>query len=288
MKAVETLLSELGLEESKINELINADENYSIDDISSSLKSNISSQLKNSSEFWNELDEKNIPPAFMKKIESQQYGRAANIVRQNLLKGLGMSEKDFADLGEDAKKIEVFSKELSKRLASGKVNDQTIQKELIEAREKIEELENSIPGIREEVSKKIIDEYNNEKINLIILSELSLVGGLKVPPKYIADKISDTLKNEYHINLNGNSAELRQKENPQLKVLAGSKEVTLRDAIVNFLKNDSLIEESGSGSGNPPGKGRVTLEVGGSNGFSLGHLNDKIKSRLIEEQKVGR
>src|SRR3990172_3259059 len=62
------------------------------------VKTNYATQLKNDPSFFSDLTLEKLPPETKKKVESAQFGRAAKIVTDKLLKGLGMTEADFADL----------------------------------------------------------------------------------------------------------------------------------------------------------------------------------------------
>ena len=65
--------------------------------------------------------------------EGAQFGRAAKVVTDKLLKGLGMTEADFADLPDEQKdKIESLIPIIAERYTKTKAGDKQLQADLIE------------------------------------------------------------------------------------------------------------------------------------------------------------
>lgn len=80
-----TVLTEAGLEAADIESILAVAEDATDFDakaVVGKITSARETALKNDPKFWEALDENNVNEAFKKKIEAQQYGRAANIVRQ--------------------------------------------------------------------------------------------------------------------------------------------------------------------------------------------------------------
>lgn len=285
MQYIEKLLATLGVPSEKVSEIVNTPdgdvEKINHDDIINGITTNISEKIKNDPVFWSTLDDKNLPTEFLKKVEATQYGRAVNIVRHNLLKNFGMSEKEFDDLGEEAKKIEVFSKIFIKKLSEGKINDKQLQEDLISANQKIKELESKPAEIEERLTNEHKERSDSEKFDFIVLSSLSSVKDLKVPPNYIFSKITERLKSLYNYELNGLNVDLRQKENKNLKVLInnGSEEMTLNHAINKMLKEDGLIDEKNNRSAN-----KVEIDVAQGGGLAVSsHILQRVNTRIKEE-----
>ena len=221
----------------------------------------VETALKNDPNFWNSLDENNVNETFKKKIQDQQYGRAANIVRQKMLAGLGLTEEDFKDLPEDDKKrLETFAAKATERFVTTKAGDKEMQKDLLATRKKLEELEASLPEKETQYKTQYETQFQNQVIDYIVLAELATIEGLKAPANYIADKIAAELKSEYTLKVNGMRAEPFQKSNPNLKVVEGSKELGLKDLINKILTRDQLIGEKQSDPSDEKGKTKIRVE----------------------------
>lgn len=245
------------------------------------IRESIETQVKNDPKFWESLDENNVHEDFRKKIESQQYGRAANIVRQKALKALGLKEDDLGDMSDDEKKsIETFIGRAAEKYASSKVSDKQLQADLVAARKKLEELEADIPTREGKIKQDYEQKFNDEKLDFIILAELATVENLKVPAQYLVQKIASELKSENAFVVNGLKALPKQKSNPALDVLDGSKALSLKDLIVRKLESDGLIAKVDDTGGSRQ-QGRVTVEVDPDNKGGLAissHVLDKIKA----------
>ena len=285
-KHLEEALTTSGLTPDQVKALVDLPEDakdYKIEDHVAPIRTGIETALKNDPKFYEGLNADNLPKEFVKKLETEQYGRAANIVRTNMLKATGLSEKDFEALGADGKKIEVFTPAFVKKLSEGKVTDAELQSKLLEANAKIEELEGKIPGLETGFKEKYEGQAASDKFDFIVLAQIA---GLKtkVPAHYVADKIAATLKSAYGFDINGTTATLMQKDKPTLKAMTsdGKKELTLTDAITSMLEKDGLLEK-----GNVKKEdGKDEIDVSGDDkGLQLsGHVNDKIKQRLKEEK----
>lgn len=291
MEHIKQLLTALNVPDDKIKAVMELPPEkvaeFKPDEIVTLVRSNTAETIKNDPEFWKALDEKNVNEDFRKRIETAQYGRAANIARTNILKATGLKEEDFKDLGEDGKKLDVFIPAIVKKITEGKVTDKTMQEQLMKVTEELNKLKEEAPTTEQKIRDEYTGKMTEEKFDFIVLSRVASTPGLKVPAHYVSDKIAAQLKEDHNFVVSGTRAELRQKANKELKVLENGKEVTLDAAIQKILKADGLIDEkaaaAASGGGNP--KGTVTVEVEGSqNGLQLGHVNDKISQRLQEEK----
>lgn len=288
-KHLEEVLTKTGLTPEQVKsiaELPDDAKDFKPEDHVTAIRGSVETALKNDNAFWEGLDEKNVGQPFLKKIEASQYGRAANIVRTNMLKATGLTDKDFEALGEEGKKIEVFSKEFAKKLSEGKVTDKELQNKLIEANTKIAELEGAAPELETKFKTQYESRAAEDKFDFIVMAQLASLQGLKAPASYISDKIAAKLKSEYAYVVNGTEASLKQKANPQLDILIenGTKRLTLIDAIKKIVTADGLLEPSKS----TKEEGKSEIEIDGEKGLKLGHVSDKIKKRLAEEANEGK
>ncbi len=242
------------------------------------IKTNMETLVKNDPKFWEGLDENNVNDTLKKKIEAQQYGRASNIVKQKTLKALGLKEEDLKNLSEeDKKQFEVYVSKAAETFAATKTGDKEMQKQLQEARQKLEDLETDIPTREGKIKQEYEAKYNNEKLDFIILAELGTLDNLKTPAKYLVDRLSKELKEENAFVVNGLNANPKQKANPNLDILEGSKVLTLKDLIVKKLTADGMIGEPATAK--QSGTTKATVEPNGSGGLAISsHIADKIKA----------
>lgn len=244
------------------------------------LNTNVSTRIKNDPKFWETLDENNINEGFKKKIETQQYGRAANITKQKFLKLLGYTDADIVDMSEEEKsKLELFIPKVAEKWQSSKSSDKEMQKQLVEARKKLEELELDIPVREGKIKQDYESNFNAEKLDFIILAELATVENLKAPAQYLAQKIAAELKEENAFVINGLKAVPKQKANPALDVLEGSKALSLKDLIVKKLTADGLIGDPNKKDDKKSGISTVDVDPDGKGGLQISsHIAEKIKA----------
>jgi hypothetical protein len=250
-------------------------------DYTGKIKTTFETSIKNDASFWESLNTENVNAEFKKKIEAEQFGRTSNIGRQKILKGLGYTDADTADFSDEEKKdLSLFVTKLADKFATSKATDKEVQAQLIEARKNYEELQASVPERETALKASIETNYNNEKLDFIILGELSAIEGLKAPAVYLAANIAATLKAEFAFNIEGFKANPMQKEKPTLQVVEGTKVLTLRDLIVKKLTTDGLIGEVKKAD---PKKGAVTVDVDPDGKGTLGissHILDKAKANI--------
>lgn len=172
-----------------------------------------------------------------------------------------------------------------KKLSEGKVSDKELQQKLIEATNKVAELEAAGPELEKKYKGEYETKLNSEKAQFVVLAGLAQVQGLKAPPAYIADKITAKLQAKYDIVIDGVEAKVRQKGKPDLLVLVDNKELTFADAILGIVKADGLIEEPKGKVDPKTGKVIVEAEPTKTGEFKLnGHVNDKIAKRIESEK----
>lgn len=289
-KHLEEVLTAAGLPADQVAALVALPDDakdFKTDAYVAPVRTTIETQVKNDPKFYEGLNKENLPKEFVKQLEQEQYGRAAVIVRGNMLKAVGLNEKDFDALGEDGKKIEVFTPAFVKKLSEGKVTDKELQQKLIDANTKIAELEGAGPQLEEKYKGQYEKQLNEDKAQFVVLASLAQVEGLKAPANFIADKITARLRDKYAIVVSGLEAVVRQKDKPDLKVLIdGKTELTLNDAIKVELIAANLVDDPKKKTEKKDGKVVVEVEPGKGD-FKLNtHVNDKISKRLAEEGKT--
>lgn len=258
---------------------------FKTDDHTAVIRGNVETQVKNDPKFYEGINKENLPKDFLKTIESEQYGRAANIVRTTMLKATGMKEEDFKDLGDEGKKIEVFTPAFAKRLTDGKVTDKELQQKLIEANTQIETLTAGQPELEKKYADKYTQDIANFQVGAGVLTHLASVPGLKAPAKYLVENITNQLKGKYAFEIVNGMPEIRQKDKPTLKVLTanGTKELTIGDAIGEILKADDLIDPKKV----TKQETTTTVVTTGEGGLKISkNVNDKIAKRLAEDKKA--
>lgn len=287
---LEQVLTATGLPADQVKALVDlADDapDFKTDAFVAPIRTNVETAVKNDPAFYESLNKENLPKDFLKTIESEQYGRAANIVRTTMLKATGLSEQDFADLGETGKKIEIFTPAFVAKLSAGKVTDKELQTKLMEANAKIQEMEQGQPEIEAKFKTQYEQKWNEQISNTNVLTSLTAVEGLKAPAKYLAGDIVSQLRGKYHLHNNETGGtEIRQKDKPDLKVLVdnGTKELTLVGAIQSILEADKLVDPKKTTTSTTT----TTVTTEGGKGFKMSsNVNDKVAKRIAEDAKAG-
>lgn len=286
---VETLLTSLGLpaeDATKIISLPEADQaTFDSKPYAEKVRANYQTQFKNDPEFFSGITIENLPPAVKKTLESGQYARATNVTKAALAKSLGFTSEEIKDLeAEDFKALDFYVPAIVDKWTKNKSGDKELQAQLIEARKKLE----GFDGIEEKFRTKYEGE-SNQKIsaaifNAALIGELSAIPGLKIAAADIAKTANDLLQSKYGFERVGDySVELRQKANPAMKVLkeGSSKELTLKDALLDIATERGWIEEKQDGSGS----GRHKIETGKDGALHMlpPHLQDKVSKKIAAE-----
>ena len=248
------------------------------------VKGSYQTQFQNDPEFFTDQTLEKLPPAIKKKIEAQQFARTTNIVRDKYLKGLGMTEADLADMSEEDKaEFDRFVPAVAQKYAKTKAGDKQVQQDLIEARKQLEKY-------GPDYEKGIADKYQSESDTKIaaaifranLIGELSRIPGLKISASDIAKTADEIVSSKYAFERIGDfGVELRQKANPQMKVLKdnSSHELTLSEALLEIAKERKWVEEQ---TDPKKGGGVVTITPGKNGALSMvpPHLQDKIGSKI--------
>lgn len=284
---LEQVLTAAGLNADQVKSLVElpADAaDFKTDDHVAPIRTVVETAVKNDPKFYEGLNKENLPKEFVKQLEAEQYGRSAAVVRTNMLKAVGLKEDDFKDLGEEGKKIDVFTPAFVKKLSEGKVTDKELQQKLIEANTQIEALQGKEPEIEKKYADKYAADVTNFQVSAGVLTALAQVQGLKAPVKYVAGSITEQLRSKYAFEIVDGVPELRQKSNPTLKVLnaGNSKEITLAEAISEILKADGLVDTKKTTTST-----QTTEVKTDQDGLKISkNVNDKIQKRIEEDKKA--
>lgn len=289
LEYLKPLLTGLGIDEKKADELLNIPEDkqkdFKPDEVVDAAKKTWETKLKNDPEFLGSLSEDVLPEPIIKSIESKQYGKAAAMTRQHLIKGMGLTDADFEDLGDDGKKIQVFVKRAVEKFVAGKSTDEKLQNDLIAARKELDKLKEEEPQKLTELENRFKTESDARMFEFIVLTNLANFKNLKVPVSYVVDKVTAKLKSTYAFEVEGMDATPKQKNNPKLDVIVGTDKLTLGKAIEKILTDDDLLAKEVTPTKE---KGNIQIDVEGSGGELKisSHIADKIKKVMELEGKA--
>jgi hypothetical protein len=290
---VENLLTSVGIPAEDVTKIISLPEDqqaaFDSKPYTDMVKNNYQTQLQNDPNFFNDLTLEKLPLDIKKKLENTQFGRAAKIAQDRILKGFGMTDADIADLTDEQRaRLEDFIPAVTEKYTKSKAGDKQLQADLIEARKKLE----GFDGFEEKMKGKYETEAN-QKItgaifNAALIGELSAIPGLKIPAADIAATANNILQSKYAFERVGDYAvELRQKSNPQMKVLkdGSSQELTLKEALAEIATERGWIETKAADAGS--GSGSVRVEPNGKGQLSMvpPHLRDKFAAKIATESK---
>jgi hypothetical protein len=291
-KHIETILTSIGLPAEDVAAIVAVpeaeQEKFDASPYLSKVKTSYQTQLQNDPGFFNDLTLEKLPADVKKKLESGQYARATNVAKEKLAKALGFTPEEIKDLEtDDYKALDFYIPALTEKWTKNKSGDKQLQQQLIDARKKIEEFD----GLDEKLKVKYESE-SNQKIsdvvfNAVVISELSSIPGLKISASDIAGTANSILKSKYAVERVGDfGIELRQKSNPQMKVLKdnSSQELTLKEAI------QEIAVERGWAEKEEPvdpktGKGKVKVEPEKGKLIMAPHLQKKINDKIATEAK---
>lgn len=291
---LESVLTTAGLPADQVKALLGLkedDQEFKPDQYVGTLRTNVEQQVVNDPKFYEGLTVEGLTknaPNLLKTLEANQYGRAANILRSNVLKAVGMKEDDFKDLGDEGKKIEIFAPAFAKKLSEGKVTDKELQTKLMEATTQLEDLKKQQPELEQKYQSQADQTVADRTFNMIVLAQIAQVQGLKAPAKYVYKDVAAQLKNLYGFAITGDGldAELRQKDKPDLKVLTkdNTKPLTLSDAIQAILVQDELVDTKKSTT---KINGTVDVKTDQQTGLKVsGNVNKKIQDRIAQDSKA--
>lgn len=288
-KHLEQVITTVGLPADKVTELLALPEDaadFKTDGYVEPVVNTVKTQLTADPKFYEGLNKANLPKAFVQQLEQEQYGRAATVVRTNMMKALGLKEADFAELGEEGKKIEVFGPAFAKKLSEGKVTDKELQTKLMEANTTIEQLQGGQTQLEQKYEEKYQARVNDQTVGNTVLSKIAASPGLKVKASLVASTIRAKLATKYALVVVDDEVVLRQKANNTLEVLNATKTkpLTLHEAIQAELIAEDLIDTKKKVEKQ---EGNHTEVEAGADGLKLGHVADKMKKRLEQDKAAG-
>lgn len=292
---VETILETIGIPADDITKIsaLTEDEVKTFDakPYAEKVKSNYQTQFKNDPSFFTDIKLENLAPDVRKQIESGQYARATNVAKEKIAKALGFSADEIKDLeADDYKALDFYVPAITEKWTKTKSSDKEVQSQLIAERKKNEELQTKFGA---DYEKNIETKYQTQAeqkvtaaiFNASLIGELSTIPGLKIAAADIAKTANDILQSKYSFQRVGDySVELRQKANPEMKVLktGSSQELTLKEALHDIATERGWVEkekEGGSGGGTvkiEPGKDGVLHMV-------APHVQDKISKKIAAQ-----
>lgn len=272
----------------KIDSLSEADQaNFDSKPYMEKIKGNYQTQFKNDPEFFNGITIESLPPSVKKSMESGQYARATNIAKEKIAKALGFTEAEITDLAtEDYKALDFFVPAITEKWTKSKSGSKEVQEQLIAERKKNEEISKKYgPDYEKEVETKYKTQSEQRVtsaiFNAALIGELSSIHGLKISASDISKTANDILQSKFSFERVGDySVELRQKANPQMKVLkdGSSHELTLKDALLEIATERGWVEKEGES-----GKGSGKVEIKPSNGqltMVAPHVQSKISKAI--------
>lgn len=292
-KVIETLLTSVGIPAEDIAKIVALpeaeQETFDVKPYTEKVKANYETQLKNSPEFFNDITVDKLPAPVKKRLEDAQFGRAAKIGTDKLLKGLGMTEADYADLPEETKeKFELLIPAIAEKYTKTKAGDKQLQQDLIAARKELEKYGGDYEkNIETKYQTQAEQKVTSAIFNAVLVSELSGLD-LKIPASDIAATANQLLQSKYgFVRIGDFGVELRQKDNPEMKVLKpnSSHELTLKEALDeiaterNWKKEKEDDKKKGSGTFTvTPGNGGLEMK-----GIPA-HLQEHFKKKIAAEK----
>lgn len=255
------------------------------------VKGNFKTQFQNDPAFFEGLTVDKLPADTKKKIETEQFGRAAGIVKQKVQKIFGLTDADLANLTQEQRdKYEELIPAMAEIFTKSKSGDKVTQQQLIETRKAYEELK-ALSDAQETTLKTKYETESNQKIDSALFSaaligELAQLEGLKISAADIAATANSLLLSKYGFARVGDyGVELRRKDNPAMKVLKGntSQELTMKEALQEIAKERGWLAE-GKDSGKGGGKVGIEPDKGGALKMIAPHLQSVIANKIASEK----
>lgn len=283
---IETILTSAGIPQEEVTKIISLQgedaENFDVNPYLQQVETNYKTRFENDPKFFSDITLEKLPGEVKKTLESGQYARATNVVKEKLAKALGFTDEEIKDLAsDDYKSLDYYVPALAEKYSKTKTGDKELQNQLIDARKRLEGFE----GYEEKVKSKYESEAE-QKITAAIfranlIGELSRIPGLKISASDIAKTADEILNSKYAFEKVGDfGVELRQKSNPQMKVLknGSSQELSLSDALLELATERNWIEKQEGKNGS--GTVKVTPTHDGLKTVVPPHLQDKISQKI--------
>lgn len=290
---IETVLTSVGFspeDATKIASLPEAEQAaFDAKPYAEKVKANYATQFSNDPEFFSSITIEKLPPAIKKQMESAQYARATNVAKGAIAKSLGFTPEQIKDLEvEDFKALDFYVPAIVDKWTKTKAGDKELQQQLIDARKQLEKYG---PDFEKDVETKY-ETKAEERItgaifNAALVGELAAIPGLKINAADIAKTAHEILSNKYAFERVGDySVELRQKANPQMKVLKNnsSQELTLKDALLEVATERGWVEADDPTKKKQSGILTVEPKKGQLVMTTSPHIANKIAAKMATEK----
>ena len=187
------------------------------------LQNNLKTQLLESPEFYETLDEAkltNFKNKYLKEGESKIYG----IAKKELEKQFGLTEEDKKQFYEDDYKnldkfIDKVKSVFSQKINTGNKDVNALQDENITLKQKLSDYDSKFASLQEKFESDVAEKLTQKEIETLTLIEVSkltnnLVGQVGATFKLVYPQI----QSKYAIIVDGGVPRLRKKDNPAFKV----------------------------------------------------------------------
>lgn len=255
-------------------------------DIIVGLQNNFKTQLLESPEFYETLDEAKLTTfknKYLKEGENKIYG----IAKKELEKQFGLTEEDKKQFSEDDYKnldkfIDKVKSVFSQKINTSNKDINALQDENISLKQKLSEYDTKFASLQEKFESDVAEKLTQKEIETLTLIEVSkltnnLVGQVGATFKLVYPQI----QSKYAIIVDGGVPSLRKKDNPAFKVEIdnnGKKEhLTIEKAIELEYKALGLWKENQQ---QQPAQQTITVngDFSGQNRQIPEHLKRKIEA----------
>lgn len=289
---IETVLTSLGISAEDAIAILAVPEadqaTYDVKPIAEKVKANYQTQFKNDPSFFNDIKLENLTPDVRKQIESGQYARATNVAKEKIAKAFGFTDEEIKDLAtDDFKSLDFYVPAIAEKYAKTKAGDKQLQQDLIDARKKLEQFG---PDYEANIATKYKSEAEQQITQAIfnanLVGDLAGIEGLKISAGDLAPIAASALMAKYGFVKSGDfSIELRQKANPEMKVLkeGSSQELTLKEALQMIAVEKNWVDKKADPQDQGTGGGKLNIKPEGGKLVMAPHLQDKINKKIAAE-----
>ena len=252
------------------------------------LQNNLKTQLLESPEFYETLDEAkltNFKNKYLKEGESKIYG----IAKKELEKQFGLTEEDKKQFYEDDYKnldkfIDKVKSVFSQKINTGNKDVNALQDENITLKQKLSDYDSKFASLQEKFESDVAEKLTQKEIETLTLIEVSkltnnLVGQVGATFKLVYPQI----QSKYAIIVDGGVPSLRKKDNPAFKVEIdnnGKKEhLTIEKAIELEYKALGLWKETQQQQ-----QAQQTITVNGDFSGQNRQMPEHLKRKIADEK----
>ncbi len=252
------------------------------------LQNNLKTQLLESPEFYETLDEAkltNFKNKYLKEGESKIYG----IAKKELEKQFGLTEEDKKQFSEDDYKnldkfIDKVKSVFSQKINTGNKDVNALQDENITLKQKLSDYDSKFASLQEKFESDVAEKLTQKEIETLTLIEVSkltnnLVGQVGATFKLVYPQI----QSKYAIIVDGGVPSLRKKDNPAFKVEIdnnGKKEhLTIEKAIELEYKALGLWKETQQQQ-----QAQQTITVNGDFSGQNRQMPEHLKRKIADEK----